>query len=104
MRRFRGFFARRDDPYAGGDLDNAQRISAVLWGVLVVLTVGLLPASPPVDPTKGSAWAITVILIALGAILVAANRRRQIKTWGTLLATGYGIVAGIAVMQWVSGG
>jgi diguanylate cyclase (GGDEF)-like protein len=104
MHRLRGFFARREDPYAGGDLENAQRISAVLWGVLVVLTVGLLPASPPVDPTKGSGWAIAAILIALGGLLVVANRRREIRTWARLLGTGYAIVVGIALMQWVCGG
>jgi diguanylate cyclase (GGDEF)-like protein len=104
MRRLTGFFARREDPYAGGDLDNAQRISAVLWGVLVVLSVGLLPAAPPVEPTKASGWAITCILIALGVVLVVQNRRRRIGSWSLLLGTGYAIVIGIALMQWVTGG
>jgi diguanylate cyclase (GGDEF)-like protein len=101
---FHGYFARRDDPYAGGDLDNAQRISAVLWGLLVLLTVGLLPASPPSEPSKGVAWIITVVLVALGVLLVAVNHRRRIPSWGALLAAGYGIVAGLAVIQWVAGG
>jgi hypothetical protein len=34
-RAFRGYFARREDPYAGGDLANAQRIGAVIWGLLL---------------------------------------------------------------------
>lgn len=100
----RGFFARRPDPYAGGDLDNAQRISAVLWGMLVLLTIALLPASPPTHPSKGAGWAIAGILVLLGALLVYENRRRRIKTWSGLLATGYAIVAGVALMQWVAGG
>jgi diguanylate cyclase (GGDEF)-like protein len=101
---FRGYFARREDPYAGGDLDNAQRISAVLWGLLVLLTIGLLPASPPSNPSKGVAWIIAAILVVLGALLAFQNHRRRISTWGTLLGAGYGIVAGLAVMQWVCGG
>jgi diguanylate cyclase (GGDEF)-like protein len=101
---FRGFFARRPDPYAGGDLDNAQRISAVLWAMLVLLTLALLPASPPTQPSKGTGWAITGILLLLGALLVYENHRRRISSWSLLLATGYGIVAGIAVMQWLAGG
>jgi diguanylate cyclase (GGDEF)-like protein len=100
----RGYFARREDPYAGGDLDNAQRISAVLWGLLVLLTVALLPASPPSHPSEAVAWVITGVLVALGALLVAQNHRRRITSWGILLASGYGIVAGLAIMQWVAGG
>jgi diguanylate cyclase (GGDEF)-like protein len=103
-RPFRAYFARRENPYAGGDLDNAQRISAVLWALLVLLTIGLLPASPPTDPSKGVAWVIAGVMIVLGALLVARNYRRQISSWGALLAAGYGIVAGIAIMQWVAGG
>jgi diguanylate cyclase (GGDEF)-like protein len=101
---FRGYFARRDDPYAGGDLDNAQRISAVLWGLLVLLTVGLLPASPPSEPTYAAAWIITAVLVGLGAFLVALNYKRRIRSWGLLLLNAYGIVAGVAIMQAVSGG
>jgi diguanylate cyclase (GGDEF)-like protein len=104
LNSLRGYFARRDDPYGGGDLDNAQRISAFLWGLLVLLTVALLPASPPTEPTVASGWAIAGILVALGVLLVVQTRRREIRTWGLLLATGYGIVAGIALLQWVCGG
>jgi len=101
---FRGYFARRDDPYAGGDLDNAQRISAVLWGLLVLLAICLLPASPPTEPSKEVAWIITAVLAVTGILLVVKNHRRRISSCGWLLAAGYGIVAGLAVMQWVAGG
>jgi diguanylate cyclase (GGDEF)-like protein len=100
----RGYFARRDDPYAGGDLENAQRIGAVLWAVLVVLAAGLLAISPPMEPSEGTGWAITVALLALGVLLLVQNIRQAISSWGLLLATAYGIAAGIAVMQWVAGG
>jgi diguanylate cyclase (GGDEF)-like protein len=101
---FRAYFARREDPYAGGDLDNAQRISAVLWGLLVLLSVGLLPASPPSEPSKEAGWIITGVLIALGVFLVVQTYRRRISSWGLLLAIGYAIVAAVAVMDWVAGG
>jgi diguanylate cyclase (GGDEF)-like protein len=100
----RGYFARRPDPYAGGDLDNAQRLSAFLWGVLVLLTVALLPTATPQDPSKPAGWIITAVLVILGVFVVDLNRRRQISSWATLLATGYAIVAGLAVMQGVAGG
>ena len=98
------YFARREDPYAGGDLDNAQRISAVLWGLLVLLTICLLPESPPREPSEAVGWAIAGTLIVLGALLVVRTHRRRISTWGRLLATGYAIVAGVALLQWVAGG
>jgi diguanylate cyclase (GGDEF)-like protein len=100
----RGFFARRPDPYAGGDLGNAQRICAVLWGVLLLLTIGLLPFSPPSQPNKATGWIWTAMLLILGFLLVYENRRGRLRSWAVLLATGYGIVAGIAVMQWLAGG
>jgi diguanylate cyclase (GGDEF)-like protein len=98
------YFARQADPYAGGDLENAQRIGVVLWGLLVLLAVALLPASTPENPSRGGGWAIAAVLVVLGTILVVWNRRRRISSWRALLATGYGIVAGVALMQWVAGG
>jgi diguanylate cyclase (GGDEF)-like protein len=100
----RSYFARQPDPYAGGDLANAQRISAVLWGLLVLLAAALLAASTPENPSPELGWGIAAGLIVLGVVLVNQNRRRRISSWGRLLATGYGIVAGVAVMQWVAGG
>jgi diguanylate cyclase (GGDEF)-like protein len=100
----RRYFAGTPDPYAGGDLDNAQRLSAVLWGLLVLLIVGLLPASPPSEPTTAAGWVIAGVVVVLGVLLVAANQRRRIASWGRLLVTGYGVVAAVALMQWVAGG
>jgi diguanylate cyclase (GGDEF)-like protein len=100
----RSYFARREDPYAGGDLENAQRIGVVLWGLLVALTVVLLPVATPENPSTGGAWAIGGVLVALGVVLVIQNGRRRIAGWGWLLATAYGIVAALAVLQWVAGG
>jgi diguanylate cyclase (GGDEF)-like protein len=100
----RRYFARQDDPYAGGDLENAQRIGVVLWGLLVLLGAALLLAEPPRQPSEGVGWAIAAVLIGLGAVLVVQNRRRRFTGWGRLLATAYGAVAALGVMQWVAGG
>jgi diguanylate cyclase (GGDEF)-like protein len=79
-------------------------MSAVFWGLLVLLVVLLLPGSPPQEPTISIGWAIAVALIALGAFLVWQNHRRRIGSWERLLASGYAIVVGVALMQWVAGG
>jgi diguanylate cyclase (GGDEF)-like protein len=102
--RIAGYFARIPDPYAGGDLENAQRLSTVLWGLLVVLAIGLLPIHSPKEPSEGTGWAIAGALVALGVLLVIQCRRRRITSWGGLLAAGYGIVLGIGLLQWVTGG
>jgi diguanylate cyclase (GGDEF)-like protein len=104
LSRIRGYFARRPDPYAGGDIANAQRLGAVLWGLLVLLTVLLLPFSRPVEPTKGLGWVIAIGLVTGGAILVIQTHRGRISTWTALLATSYAIVIGVGVMGWVAGG
>jgi hypothetical protein len=93
-----GYFARRDDPYAGGDLANAQRLSAVLWGLLVLLAAALLPIHPPQEPSEAAGWAIAGALLALGVFLVVQNRRQRISSWGRLLATGYAVVLGVGVL------
>jgi diguanylate cyclase (GGDEF)-like protein len=100
----RRYFARQANPYAGGDLENAQRIGVVLWGLLVLLALVLLLAEPPRHPSNGVGWAIATALIALGAVLVVLNRRRRISGWGRLLASAYGAVAALGVMQWAAGG
>ncbi|HEX6586676.1 MAG TPA: GGDEF domain-containing protein [Solirubrobacterales bacterium] len=104
LRRVSGYFARREDPYAGGDLANAQRLSTLLWGLLVLLTLVLLSISGPEEPSEAAGWAIAGALVALGVVLVILSRRRRISSWGRLLATGYAVALGIGVMQWVAGG
>lgn len=99
-----GYFARRPDPYAGGDLGNAQRLSAVLWGLLVLLAVALLSTSRPEEPSEAAGWVIAGCLVALGIVLVIQNRRQRISSWARLLATGYAVVLGIGILQWVTGG
>jgi diguanylate cyclase (GGDEF)-like protein len=100
----RRYFARQEAPYAGGDLENAQRIGVVLWVLLVALTAVLLPLATPENPSTGSAWAIGSALVVLGVVLVVQNHRRRLPGWGWLLATAYGIVAALVILQWVSGG
>jgi diguanylate cyclase (GGDEF)-like protein len=99
-----GFFAPRDDPYAGGDLANAQRLCAVLFGLIFVLTVALLPGSPPEEPSPAAGWVITVVMLATGGWLIYMTRAQRIPSWYWLLAAGYLIVAGLGVEQLITGG
>jgi diguanylate cyclase (GGDEF)-like protein len=100
----RAYFAPRPHPYAGGDLGNAQRLGAIFWGMLVVLTVVLWSFSPPNQPIGAAGWIPAVGLVVAGAGLVYAMRRGRITSWEWMLALSYVVVLGIVVMQWLGGG
>ena len=61
----RGYFARREDPYAGGDLANARRLGTIIWALLVFLVALLLPLSPPDDAIGDAGWAVAVGFVEL---------------------------------------
>jgi diguanylate cyclase (GGDEF)-like protein len=100
----RSYFARRDDPYAGGDLDNAQRIGSVLFGLQVVLIAVLLPLSPPTHAIGGAGWIVTLGVLAAGVLVAYGMRSRRFASWSALLACAYGAVAALEMMQWLAGG
>jgi diguanylate cyclase (GGDEF)-like protein len=100
----RGYFARREDPYAGGDLENAQRMGTVLWGLLVVLAIALVPLNPPTDVVGSIGWALAALLILAGIAVAYLMRRGEFGSWRALLAVSYGTVVAIGLMQWLSGG
>lgn len=100
----RTYFARQPDPYAGGDLDNAQRIGGVLFGLQALLIVVLTPLSPPTHASGSAGWIVTAGIVALGASVTVAMYRRRFQTWNALLVSSYGAVAALELMQWLGGG
>jgi diguanylate cyclase (GGDEF)-like protein len=104
MSMLRSYFARQPDPYAGGDLDNAQRIGFVLFGLQALLIVALLPLSPPTHAIGSAGWLVTAGVVAAGIVVSVGMRRRRFASWTPLLAVSYGAVAALEVMQWLGGG
>ncbi|MBM3668210.1 MAG: hypothetical protein FJW90_12225 [Actinobacteria bacterium] len=103
--KLRLFFAHQEDPYAGGDLANAQRLGALLWVLVVVLIVVLWIPSPPNEAIGDAGWAPAIALTLIGAGLIWAMRTgRIITSWGSTLAMSYGAVVAICVLQWLAGG
>ena len=100
----RSYFARQSDPYSGGDLDNAQRIGGVLFGLLSLLIAGLTPLSPPTQAIGAAGWIVTAAIVALCVTATVGMYRRRFNSWNALLAASYGGVAALEVMQWLAGG
>jgi diguanylate cyclase (GGDEF)-like protein len=100
----RQYFATRPDPFAGGDLGNAQRLGGLFWALLILLTVALWALSPPTDAIGAAGWIpATAVVIGLGGVAYAM-RRERLESWDRLLAVAFLTVIGIAVLQWLSGG
>lgn len=104
MSFLRAYFARTPDPYAGGDLENAQRIGAVLFGLQAILIAGLVPLSPPTHAVGEAGWLVAAGIVLASVAISQAMRTSRFQSWDTLLATSYGAVASLAVMQWLAGG
>jgi diguanylate cyclase (GGDEF)-like protein len=104
MSVLRSYFARTPDPYAGGDLENAQRIGSVLFGLQVILILALFPLSPPTHAIGRAGWLVAVAVAGAGALTTYAMHRRRFASWSLLLASSYGAVAALEVMQWLGGG
>jgi len=100
----RSYFARQPDPYAGGDIDNAQRIGSVLFGLQVVLVAALWPLSPPTHAIGSAGWIVAAAVVAAGAAVSFGMHRRRFASWNALLLAAYGAVAALEVMQWLGGG
>ena len=102
--QIRGFFAAQPDPYAGGDLANAQRLGSIFWGLLLGLVVLLLPVSPPDEAIGEAGWLIAGAVLLANLLIVIGLRRERFAHWGALLAVAYAGIAWIALMQWLAGG
>jgi diguanylate cyclase (GGDEF)-like protein len=104
MSMLRSYFARQEDPYAGGDLDNAQRIGFVLFGLQALLIAALWPLSPPTHAIGRAGWIVAVAIVVCGIAVSYGMRQRRFASWNALLAAAYGAVAALEVMQWLGGG
>ena len=104
MLPLRKYFARQQDPYAGGDLENAQRLGAVLFALQVALIAALSPLSPPTQAFGALGWVAAAVIELGGVAVVLRMHRRGFRNWTELLAVSYGAVAALAITAWLGGG
>jgi diguanylate cyclase (GGDEF)-like protein len=103
LARLRAAFAYDGDPYAGGDLETARRLGALIWVIGGGIAALLLPLSPPDQAIGEAGWAVTAFVF-LPALAYARHMVRHAIGWDALLATSYFGAAQVALMQWLAGG
>jgi diguanylate cyclase (GGDEF)-like protein len=103
-RRLAALFAKSDDPYAGANLELAQRIVALMWGMAVLLAVAFVPFAPP-TAIGWPGWLIFGATIA-GAVVTARFIRRggTHATFDVMLLLSYLGLVELAGVQWLTGG
>ena len=97
--------ARSEDFYATVDMSRARRLGAAIVAFAFLCMVMLLPLSPPTAPIGDVGWVLAGI-VAL-CILGGALRMRVAGAHvgpNEMLLMSYVMLAGIAVMEWLSGG
>jgi diguanylate cyclase (GGDEF)-like protein len=96
--------AKREDPYAGANMDLARRLGAVGFAITAVIAASLLPLAHPTDHLGLSGWAVASLLIgvlAVGAFCLAKLTELRPEE---ALAWSYAGVVVITVLMWLTGG
>ena len=101
--RIRAFFAKAEDPYAGGDLATARRLGALLWVVAGAITWLVLPLSPPVAAFGAAGWLAAVACTVVGLACIHWIVRGSV-TWDHLLVMSYVGLGQVAFLEWLAGG
>jgi diguanylate cyclase (GGDEF)-like protein len=98
----KAMFARVPDPYAGADLPPAKNALHGMLAITTLLCLGFLPLEP-VDGRLGQAgWLVAGLVLAGWTLGVVMLTQRKVG-WPGLLAVCYAAVAGVAVLNWLSG-
>jgi diguanylate cyclase (GGDEF)-like protein len=98
----RTLFAKRDDPYAGNDVNNARRLGGLAWLMWGAAALILLPLAPP-DRLGDVGWfvaaAIVVHALATGYLWLTGPR----PSFDGLLAGSYLALIEVAALQALAG-
>jgi diguanylate cyclase (GGDEF)-like protein len=100
-----GLLAKRDNLYAGADLDNAQRILGMLWLLSTLLIIAYIPFDPPVEAVGLAGWGVAAIVAVAGIAIPRAMLKRTYRpSFDAMLAYGYLGLAQVALFVWLAGG
>jgi diguanylate cyclase (GGDEF)-like protein len=97
-------FARREDPYAGGDLALARKLDAILTATGTAVALMLIPLAPPTVAIGAAGWAVAgAIALTSGASTIYDRLKSGGRSWPALLAWNYVGGTQIALVQWLAG-
>jgi diguanylate cyclase (GGDEF)-like protein len=97
-------FARREDPYAGGDIALARRLDGLLTITGTVVALMLIPLAPPTHAIGNAGWFVAgAVALVGGASTIYDRVKPGGRTWVAMLAWNYVGVAQITVVQWLAG-
>jgi diguanylate cyclase (GGDEF)-like protein len=106
MSFLRWHFRRREDPYAGADMERAVRLAGVLWVLGAVLVAALFPVAPPTKELGAGAGWVVAGGIVLASLLTAVRAFKATARVGVneLFANCIAALVLIAALEWLAGG
>ncbi|HEX6458785.1 MAG TPA: GGDEF domain-containing protein [Thermoleophilaceae bacterium] len=103
-RAIREALARRDDPYAGGDIALARKLGRIIAMATTAIALVLLPLAPPTASLGARGWAVVGALVLLSIGSVASERAVGGGfDWNQILFWNYVGVFQVATAQWLAG-
>ena len=99
----RTLFARRADPYAGNDADNARRLGGLTWLICATVMAILLPLAPPSGRYGIHAWVIAAAVVAHGLARGVNWLTRSTAGFNAMLLASYVAVAEVVLIQALAG-
>jgi diguanylate cyclase (GGDEF)-like protein len=98
----RTLFAKRDDPYAGNDVDNARRLGGIAWLMWGTAALILLPLAPP-RRLGELGWVLAVAIVIHGLATGYLWLTRTRPGFDGLLAGSYLALFELAALQALAG-
>jgi diguanylate cyclase (GGDEF)-like protein len=100
---FRQAFARRADPYAGGDIALARKLGRMIAWATTAIALVLLPLAPPTAALGTRGWLLVGALVLLSVGSVASDVASGGFDWNQILFWNYVGVFQVATAQWLAG-
>ena len=101
----RHLLRKREDGYAGANVELTKRIGGVLWLFGALCVGALLPVAPPTEAIGGEGWIVAGVVIGIAVVSYLRLRLMPARvSMNELLAMSYVAVSGIAALEWLAGG